>query len=106
MRVNHNFHFRQSRTEPSKTFRKCVFYHNNREFWAAGVFRLVAELCKISSPMILREIILYAQGKTEVVSNSLSGGLALATLLFFVVLLQACTLQHFIHGGSSALSWA
>lgn len=51
--------------------------------------------------MILREVILYVQGESKVVPNTLSGGLALASVLFIVALLQACTLQHFIHGGSS-----
>lgn len=86
--------------------RQRAFRRNNSEFWAAGVFRLVAEICKISSPMVLREIILYVQGESEVVPNSLSGGLGLATVLFIVALLQACTLQHFIHGGLSILSRA
>ncbi|CAM9631116.1 unnamed protein product [Ectocarpus fasciculatus] len=69
-----------------------------REFFAAGVFRLLAELAKIAAPMVLRELILFVEGKAAAVPNNVAGGLALAVFLLLVVLLQACALQHFIHG--------
>lgn len=49
--------------------------------------------------MIMREVIRFVKGESEVVPQSSFGGLALAVLLFFVLLFQACTLQHFIQGG-------
>lgn len=69
------------------------------DFWLAGVFRLVTELCKLAAPMIVRELILYVKGESVLVPQSSLGGLALTVLLFLVVLLQACALQHFVHGG-------
>lgn len=65
----------------------------------AGVFRLLTELTRISAPMVLREIILFVEGKATTVPNNLAGGLGLAVFLLLLVLLQASTLQHFIHGG-------
>lgn len=72
---------------------------DRREFFVSGVFRLITELAKISAPMLLRELILHVKGEATVVPNSVPGGLALALILFLVVLVQACALQHFIHGG-------
>lgn len=70
-----------------------------RDFWTAGACRLVAELCKIFSPMLVREVVLHVQGQSAVTESHPIGGVALAIILFLVVVLQACTLQHFIHGG-------
>lgn len=72
---------------------------NNSDFWMAGLFRLATETCKIVSPMIVREVILYIKGESTIVPATTLGGLGLAFFLFLVVLLQACALQHFIHGG-------
>lgn len=79
---------------------------SGREFFAAGVFRLLAELAKIAAPMVLRELILFVEGKAAAVPNNVAGGLALAVFLLLVVLLQACALQHFIHGGTDHLAVA
>ena len=65
----------------------------------AGVFRLLTELSKVVTPMVLRELILFVEGKATAVPNSLGGGIGLSLFLLLLVLLQACTLQHFIHGG-------
>lgn len=65
----------------------------------AGVFRLLTELSKVVTPMVLRELILFVQGKATVVPNSLAGGLGLSSLLLLLVLQQTCTLQHFIYLG-------
>lgn len=65
----------------------------------AGVFRLLTELSVIVSPMVLREVILFVEGKATVVPNDLWGGVGLAVSLLLLVLLKATTLQHFIHGG-------
>lgn len=65
----------------------------------AGVFRLLTELAVIASPMVLREIILFVEGKATAVPNNLAGGLGLAVFLLVLVLVKATTLQHFIYGG-------
>ncbi|CAN0230673.1 unnamed protein product, partial [Phaeothamnion confervicola] len=75
----------------------------------AGVFRLLSDVFNMCSPMLVREIILYTRGEATLLSplfargggsgaNSLTGGAALAALLFAVVLAQAVALQQFIHG--------
>lgn len=69
------------------------------DFWMAGIFRFATEMCKIFSPMIVREVILFVKSESTIAPQSAMGGLGLALLLLFVVLVQACTLQHFIHGG-------
>ena len=66
----------------------------------AGVFRLLNEVAVIAAPMVLREIILFVDGKATVVPNTLAGGLGLAALLLALVLVKASMLQHFIHGGN------
>lgn len=65
----------------------------------AGVFRLLSELAVIASPMVLREIILFVEGKATVVPNNLAGGLGLAVFLLVLALVKASALQHFIYGG-------
>ncbi|CAN0455382.1 unnamed protein product, partial [Scytosiphon promiscuus] len=70
---------------------------NGSEFFVAGLFRLLTELSKIVAPLVLRELILFVEGKATMVPNSLTGGLGLATCLLVLVLLQACALQHFIN---------
>lgn len=62
----------------------------------------MTELAKITAPLLLRELILYVKNEAVVVPNTLAGGVGLALLLLALVLLQACTLQHFIHGGDVA----
>lgn len=69
------------------------------EFFVAGVFRLLSELATIVAPMVLRETILFVEGKATAVPNSLAGGVGLAVSLLALVLLKATALQHFIHGG-------
>lgn len=64
------------------------------------MFRLLTELAKIAAPMVLRELILFVEGTASAVPNTLAGGLGLAVFMLLLVLLQACTLQHFIHGGA------
>ncbi|CAM9464849.1 unnamed protein product [Ectocarpus sp. 8 AP-2014] len=78
----------------ASTFRALFF----REYFVAGAFRLLTELAKIAAPMVLRELILFVEGKATAVPNNVTGGLALALLLLLLLLLQACALQHFIHG--------
>lgn len=70
------------------------------EFVVAGFFRFTTELAKILAPLLLRELILYVKNEAVVVPNTLAGGVGLALLLLLLLLLQACTLQHFIHGGN------
>ena len=62
----------------------------------------MTELAKISAPLLLRELILYVKNEAVVVPNTLAGGVGLAVFLLALVLLQACMLQHFIHGGDVA----
>ncbi|CAM9118953.1 unnamed protein product [Discosporangium mesarthrocarpum] len=69
-----------------------------RDFWVAGIFRFVTEACNITSPMIIRELILHIKGESTLVPSSTVGGIFLAFILFAVVLLQASSLQQFIHG--------
>ncbi|CAN0424196.1 unnamed protein product, partial [Ectocarpus sp. 12 AP-2014] len=69
-----------------------------REYFVAGAFRLLTELAKIAAPMVLREVILFVEGNATAVPNNVTGGLALALFLLLLLLLQACALQHFIHG--------
>lgn len=76
------------------------------EYFVAGAFRLLTELAKIAAPMVLREVILFVEGKATAVPNNVTGGLALALFLLLLLLLQACALQHFIHGGTDRLAVA
>lgn len=70
----------------------------------AGVFRLLTELAKIAAPMVLRELIRFVEGNAAAVPNNVAGGLALTVFLLLLVLLRACALQHFIHGGTDHLA--
>lgn len=88
-------------TPCSKNPRSTTLFSTGSEFVVAGLFRLLTELTKIAAPMVLRELILFVEGKAMTVPNSLTGGLGLAVFLLLLVLLQACALQHFIHGGMS-----
>lgn len=63
----------------------------------------MTELAKITAPLLLRELILYVKNEAVVVPNTLAGGVGLAVFLLLLVLLQACTLQHFIHGGNARM---
>ncbi|CAM9869028.1 unnamed protein product [Ectocarpus sp. 4 AP-2014] len=78
----------------ASAFRALFF----RDYFVAGAFRLLTELAKIAAPMVLREVILFVEGKATAVPNNVTGGLALALFLLLLLLLQACALQHFIHG--------
>ncbi|CAM9319589.1 unnamed protein product, partial [Hapterophycus canaliculatus] len=74
------------------------------EFFVAGLFRLLTELTKIAAPMVVRELILFVEGKATIVPNNLAGGLGLAVFLLLLALVQACALQQFIYGGTPCQS--
>ncbi|CBN74323.1 similar to canalicular multispecific organic anion transporter [Ectocarpus siliculosus] len=95
-RFRHSWEGLVSGGRPSlaSAFRALFF----REYFVAGAFRLLTELAKIAAPMVLREVILFVEGKATAVPNNVTGGLALALYLLLLLLLQACALQHFIHG--------
>lgn len=80
-------------SDPS--LRRALHTMFRSEFWVAGAFRLGSEGCNLLAPMVVRQLILFVEGK---VPGGVLTGCSLAIGLFIVVLGQAVLLQQFIHG--------